>query len=551
MNELAEPADRSLIGSLRCWGTHKGRGVLVVVFILMAILQIAFTGRQCLWADEVFSLSMATGHSLEHPAAAAHSELGDFVESARPVDAKELCHYLQHDNPPATPARVVRAVLLSDTSPPLYYLLLYSWTLICGTSDEALRLFSTLWSLACFPLLAIVARRALGKDGVFPACVLFAFSPLGLYFSAEVRMYSLLVFCVLATVSISLVLQQQKGGAALYILWIAASAAGFLTHYFFIFPWIAVVMFLMLQPGNFGRQRLVGCILLLVLAILPWYLTVPGSSNRWRVTQDWLTMRPQDFHRFRATRNHVLQFFASNGSGLWEHNTLFAAASTTLFGLMAVMMTWRLRCRMFAGPRLLIWLWFVGAAAAPSVIDGLRSTYVANQPRYALAALPAAYLLAAMGLIGLSRRWRAVLPLLVVLSWLPFIFNIYRDDSRNNEPFYRIARELSQDSSASDVILIHSAPSAVLGIARYIKGPCPLVSWVGQLGTRRVPDSIVTLAAGRSRIFFVKTHPSTETAPEERWLQLNAIVLRQLRIGAVGVGGARIVVFGNKNAATF
>jgi hypothetical protein len=206
---------------------------------------------------------------------------------------------------------------------------------------------------------------------------------------------------------------------------------------------------------------------------------------------------------------------------------------------------------MFLGPRLLIWLWFLGAAAAPTVIDAFQGTYVADQPRYALAALPAAYLLATMGLMCVSGRWRAALLLGVVLTWLPFIFNIYRDDSRSNEPFRRVARTLSQDSNSSDIILVHSAPSAVLGIARYMEGPCPLASWVEQLGTRRVPDSLTTLATGRSRIFFVKTHPSNETAPEERWLRLHAIVLRQLRIGVVGVGGARIVVFGPKNAGTF
>ena len=551
MNGLAEPVNRPQISGLDVWRTHRDRGVLLGVFILMAILEIGLTFRQCLWADEVFSLAVATGHSLEHPAAAAHSELGDFVEGAQPVEAKELWCYLQHDNPPASPARVVRAVLLSDTSPPLYYLLLYSWTLICGTRDVALRLFSTLWSLACFPLLAIVARRTMGKRGVIPTCVLFAFSPLGLYFSGEVRMYSLLLFCVLATVSISLILQQQKGGVVLYILWIAASAAGFLTHYFFVFPWLAVVLFLMLEPGNFGRQRLVGCILVLGLAILPWYLNVPGSSNRWRVTQDWLKLRPKDFHRFKATRNHVLQFFSSNGSGLWEPNRLFAATSSALFGAVAIIMAWRLRWRMFFGPRLLIWLWFVAAAAAPTLIDVLRSTYVANQPRYALAALPAAYLLSAMGLICLNRRWRAIVLLLIVLGWLPFLFNIYWDDSRSNEPFRRIADTLSQDGSASDVILVDSAPSAILGIARYMKGTCPVTPWVQQLGTRHVPESITMLAAGYSRVLFVKTHPSTGTNPEEDWLRRNAVVLRQQRIGAPGVGGARIVVFANKNAATF
>src|SRR6266436_5401073 len=140
--------------------------LLLVVVGLAAIVQVNVAGRSGLWADEVFSLAMATGHSLEHPAAAADSALGDFVEPDHPVPAEEFRRYLKHDSPPASPARVVRAVLLSDTSPPLYYLLLYGWTLLFGTSDLILRLFSIACSLACLPLLVAIARRTGGKGAV-------------------------------------------------------------------------------------------------------------------------------------------------------------------------------------------------------------------------------------------------------------------------------------------------------------------------------------------------------------------------------------------------
>lgn len=53
---------------------------------------------------------------------------------------------------------MVRAVLLSDTSPPLYYLLLHRWTRALGTTDLVLQLFSVLWALAAFPLLYLVGR---------------------------------------------------------------------------------------------------------------------------------------------------------------------------------------------------------------------------------------------------------------------------------------------------------------------------------------------------------------------------------------------------------
>ena len=114
--------------------------MLVAILALAALLRVGIIGRSSLWADELFSLAIATGHSLEHPAAIANPKLGDFVQTDGAVGQEEFRRYLRHDNPPAGPARVLRAVLLSDTSPPLYYLLLYGWTLLLGTSDVSIRM---------------------------------------------------------------------------------------------------------------------------------------------------------------------------------------------------------------------------------------------------------------------------------------------------------------------------------------------------------------------------------------------------------------------------
>src|SRR5205085_5023556 len=137
------------------------------------------------------------------------------------------------ENPPASLRRVVRAVILSDTSPPLYYILLYGWTLLFGTSDAALRLLSVSLSVASLPFLASVARRVAGNRAAIVSCALFAFSPLVIYYSTEGRMYSLLIFFALTTAWVSLVLQERGPHLGYCLLWIIFSAAGFLSHYFF------------------------------------------------------------------------------------------------------------------------------------------------------------------------------------------------------------------------------------------------------------------------------------------------------------------------------
>ena len=66
---------------------------------------------------------------------------------------------------------------------------------------------------------------------------------------------------------------------------------------------------------------------------------------------------------------------------------------------------WRLRLRLFAGPRLLLWLWLLAAWTVPTCIDLVRYTYLSKDARYALGALPAAYLLTALGIHALATRF--------------------------------------------------------------------------------------------------------------------------------------------------
>ena len=67
-------------------------------------------------------------------------------------------------------------------------------------------------------------------------------------------------------------------------------------------------------------------------------------------------------------------------------------------------------------------------------------------------------------------------------------------------------------------MIVHSVPSGVLGIARYMPIEIPTASWVGQLRQRRVPQDVERFIAGRDRVILVKIHEVGEPAPEEGWL---------------------------------
>src|SRR5205814_1139744 len=160
-----------------------------------------------------------------------------------------------------------------------------------------------------------------------------------------------------------------------------------------------------------------------------------------------------------------------------------------LFGIMGALIVTRLRSAMFSGPRLLLWLSCLFACAAPIAIDLLRHIYMVAKPRYAIAGLPAAYLLVSVGLAALRVRTRVLMLVLIVLAWAPHVLSIYRTPAPWL-PMRKIARAATLNSQPSDLVLVHSIPSGVLSIARYANGSAALASWVEQLGNRHVPFSV-------------------------------------------------------------
>ncbi len=507
---------------------------LPAVIVLAAVLQIGGAARQGLWPDEIFSLAMATGHSLEHPAAAAQPEFDDYIEREGPAAARHYQRYLAHGDSSAGIGHVIRAVFLSDTSPPLYYVGLYGWTRVFGTSDWALRGFSIVCSLAALPFLVAIARRISPSGNALLPAVLFACAPLAVYYSGEGRMYGLLWLLVCAHGWTTLRVH-ESGAPRSSLAWLLTSAAGMLTHYFFVFPWAASVAFLFLQPGA-DRRWLLGLRLVVVAALLlPWFWHVPESLRQWRVTGSWLEWAPPGYQRLVALRDLVMQFFTGRSPMLWASDRTAEKLALLACTAVAIAALWRVRLRVFSGPRLFVWLWFVAACAGPVVFDLWRGTYTHTYSRYAATALPAVCLLAGGAGAALGRLPRAVWLVLLLISWSPSLANIYRNRARSGSPVREAAQLASRLAGPDGLLVVHSIPSGVLGIARYADPSTPIVAWTGQLGQRQMPASIEQLAAGRERIVFVRLHDVGEPAPQEEWLRMTHAIALEKRLGSISV----------------
>jgi len=483
-------------------------------------LRVRAAARPGLWGDEIFSLAMATGHSLEHPAAEADARLGDFVQAVGAEAPARYRRYSELDDGSAGSSRVLRAVALSDTSPPLYYLLVNLWIRGLGASDTALRAFSVWWAVAALPLLWLIGQALGGSGAGWSACLLFSFSPVACFYSVEGRMYAMVWFLVLALVWFTLAAAEEGGSRITAALWVLAGAAGLLTHYFFAFVWAACLGWLLLH-GAMARRRtalLAGATLLLVL---PWYAQVPASLARWRVSGEWLAgaLDWPGALLYPLTRaTNLLSATSDLGGRDWLNGVIISLAIAVGLGI----------ARGGAGRLLvarrptLLWASLAAACAGPLVFDLARQTTTSTISRYVLPGLPIALLLVALALSRLPDRAHLGALMLLLLAWFPGAWRVAAVRvPRPNQPYVLLDARLEAWARPGDVVLVHSIPSGVVGVARYLTRDVPIVSWVTQLGTRRVPADLERVLRGRQRVALVRVH-ALASDPLEPWLGAHA-----------------------------
>jgi 4-amino-4-deoxy-L-arabinose transferase-like glycosyltransferase len=497
---------------------------MLLVVAIAVVLRVVPACRQDLWADELFSVAVATGHSLEHPAAEAIPALGDFTEPPAAVPPAAFRRYLEAESPPAGPAQVIRAVRLSDTSPPLYYLLLAAWTRVAGTGDPALHLFSVGCALATMAVVWLLARRVGAPRDAIIASLLFGLAPASLSYSVEARMYALLWLAASLTAWLTLRLA-DRGDAGTLAAWTVVAAAGLLIHYFYAFVWSACLFWLLLCPGRVDRRWVVLAAVVTLLLVTPWYRLVPDTLARWRVTGHWLDGRPSPGELLTAPL--VLGWSYLSGRGVWGGDVWADRAAALLVAVVGLLFLRRGRAALVADGRGLLWLWAVASAVGPVSFDLLRGAGTSLISRYALAGLPAGLILLALAIGSLPGRapWSAVT--LLAAAWLPGINDAITHRVRAGEPYRAVARRVAAWAGPNDLVLVHAIPSGVLGVARYLDRDLPMAAWVGQLDRRRVPADLEALLAGRARVAVVRIHDVGAPAPEEDWLRAHATLLGQ------------------------
>lgn len=154
-----------------------------------------------------------------------------------------------------------------ESTPPLYYLLVWAWTHTFGHGVIAFRSFSALVGTLTVPLLYVAGSRFSTAAGLW-AAGLGAISAEMFYYSQEARAYGLFVLLSLAAfVAWQRALQAPRRRTL--ALWSALSILALLTHYFGVFMFVGELAVLLRRLGWRRLAAPTGAYTLAVAALAP------------------------------------------------------------------------------------------------------------------------------------------------------------------------------------------------------------------------------------------------------------------------------------------
>lgn len=142
-------------------------------------------------------------------------------------------------------ARPLWQVILTQvggTHPPLFHILMHFWEHAFGLSEVALRSYALLFGAAAIPLAYWAGMRFYDRRTGLIAALILALSPYHIWYSQEARMYSMLMFFGLLSIT-TLMLAIRHNTWLRWLAFFVVTFLGTFSHYFFAFLVIGEALF--------------------------------------------------------------------------------------------------------------------------------------------------------------------------------------------------------------------------------------------------------------------------------------------------------------------
>ena len=352
-----------------------------------------------------------------------------------------------------------------DIHPPGYYLLLHFWTMLVGNTEFALAYFSLIFGVLLIALTYQLARFLTQPSIAIWAALLVAFSPYNVWYSQEVRMYTLGAALGLAATYCGLKGLKQFQSAFRFKLksilfwlgYVLFAAFGLYTLYYFAFLLVVINVFFLIyalrpkikRASLFSVVVANGLVFILYLPWLPiaWRQTNTPPVPPWRssvglwpiIVESWSALTLG-----QSVEPTTIWFVLLLALALVILGVYYLVRESThlpFYGLTP----WLLTAYTF-GPLLLI--------IAFSTVTPLYHV------RYIFTYSPAFYILLAAGLVYLvtrTRLWMALIAVIVLLTGSAYSLYQYHSNPRYQTDDFRSAVAfIEQHWLPGDVIMANA-----------------------------------------------------------------------------------------------
>lgn len=341
------------------------------------------------------------------------------------------------------------SMLWRDQHPPLFYFLVYLWRLCLGSSEWVLRLMPALIGIITVPISFLLFRKQFGSFTAFAIAVLILFLPAHIYYSHELRSYSL---SFLLAGMLTAMLFRYLSDPSTKHRWIlaAACAALFGTHYIGLFYVLTVLFIGAMWIDSEWRIKWQKALRLNLAALA---LLIPFLPH---FVYQWATMESYWPLPVRGRRVAIMMGF------LFQYDILLAA---TYLCLIAVAI-WS---ALYGKDRALSSKIWAGVVLSICPLLGVIAVSLISQntsvliPRIMMVFGPSVILLAAMGLscINDKRISTMVLLLCSILSiWWLYSSGFYTVPTKSD--FRGATKEISQLEKERENVLLISLDRKVI-----------------------------------------------------------------------------------------
>lgn len=360
--------------------------------------------------------------------------------------------------------------ILGGTRPPVYVLLTHFWIQFFGTSEASTRLLPALFGTLSVLLTYMVGRELFGKRVGLVAALLMSLSAFQVYYSQEIRYYSLFVMCAL--LSYLVMLRALETGRPLYFaLYGLAGIVMFYSHSYAVFVFAAQNLYFALgwkrlRPllGYWLCSQAVVAMAILPALMLPADRVITGSA----AVMKWIPDPPL-WQPFFDVMGYVVPIYSSSKVAL-AIVPLLALVALTVVALAKGREKWWAAARHtaagikhgVAGARdklLLLGCWLLCPIFIPYLMSKIFGPMYLS--RYTISATPAFYILAALVIFAGRKLLPAYVSLgliavLVAPGMLEYYARPVKDEWREAAAFVR------ERSRPGDVLMAEYSDNFVL-----------------------------------------------------------------------------------------